>query len=84
MKIENMDERNLGRRTRGRTLTGDRRGFLADDSGQAATEYLLLVAVGLAILVVAVSVVLELRGISDTVADHVRTERAEAIEMLVR
>lgn len=55
-----------------------------DDKAQAATEYLLLVAVGLAILVVAVSVVLELRGISDAVSSHVRTERAEAIEMLVR
>ena len=55
-----------------------------DDKAQAATENLLLVAVGLAILVVAVSVVLELRGISDAVSAHVRAERAEAIEMLVR
>jgi uncharacterized protein (UPF0333 family) len=55
-----------------------------DDRAQAATEYLLLVAVGLAILVVAVSLVLQLRGISDTVAASVRSERAEAIAMLVR
>ncbi len=60
------------------------RGFFGDERGQAATEYLLLVAVGLAILVVAVSLVLQLRGISDTVANHVRSERAEAIAMLVR
>ena len=55
-----------------------------EEDAQAATEYLLLVALGLAVLIVAVGVALELRSLTDVVTARVRTERNDAIATLVR
>ena len=55
-----------------------------DDRAQVSTEYLLLVAVGLAVILVGVGVALQLRSLSDVVASRVRAERNSTLAMLVR
>ncbi len=60
------------------------KGFFCEESGQAATEYLLLIAVSLAIILVGVAVALELRNLSDVVVARVRAERNSTVSMLVR
>lgn len=54
------------------------------EEGQAATEYLLLVAVSLAIILVGVAVALELKNLSDVVVSRTRAERNATIAMLIR
>jgi len=58
--------------------------FSADSRGQAATEYLLLIAVSLAIVLIGVAVALELKNLSDIVVTRVRAERNATISMLIR
>lgn len=58
--------------------------MLMDDRAQVSTEYLLLVAVGLAVILVGVGVALQLRSLSDVVAARVRAERNSTLAMLVR
>ncbi len=55
-----------------------------EEKAQAATEYILLIALGLAVLMVAIGVVLQLRSLADVVVARMRTERNDAISMLVR
>lgn len=58
--------------------------LLEEERGQAATEYLLLIAVSLAIILVGVGVALELKGLSDIVIARTRLERNATISMLIR
>ncbi len=55
-----------------------------DDSAQGSTEYLLLVAMGLAVILVGIGVALQLRSLSDLVVSRVRVERNNTLSMLVR
>ena len=59
-------------------------GFFTEEKGQAATEYLLLIAVSLAIILVGVGVALELKNLSDVVITRTRAERNATISMLIR
>lgn len=58
--------------------------FFTDSRGQAATEYLLLIAVSLAVVLIGVAVALELKNLSDVVITRVRAERNATISMLIR
>ncbi len=58
--------------------------LLSEERGQAATEYLLLIAVSLAIILVGVGVALELKSLSDIVILRTRLERNATISMLIR
>lgn len=51
--------------------------------GQTAAEYLLLVALGLVVLLVGISVALQLRTISTSVTSRVALEENNTIAMLV-
>ena len=55
-----------------------------DDSAQVSSEYLLLIAVGLAVILVGIGVALQIRGLSDLVVSRVRIERNNTLQMLVR
>lgn len=55
-----------------------------DDASQGATEYLLLVAMGLVIILVGIGVALQLRSLADLVVTRVRIERNNTLTMLVR
>ncbi len=52
--------------------------------GQTAIEYLLLVALGVAVVVVGIAVAGQLKGFSDTIMTRVSIERNSTIAMLVR
>lgn len=58
--------------------------FFYETRGQAATEYLLLIAVSLAVVLIGVAVALELKNLSDVVVSRARAERNATIAMLVR
>lgn len=58
--------------------------FLRDSRAQAATEYLLLIAVSLAVVLIGIAVALELRNLSDVVVSRARSERNSTISMLIR
>jgi len=58
--------------------------FHRDCTGQTATEYLMLVAVSLAIVLVGVGVALELKSLSDVVLFRVGSQRNSTLAMLVR
>lgn len=52
--------------------------------GQAATEYILLVALGLLIVVVGIAIAINVKAFTDTVAAHIAMERDATIAMLLR
>ena len=58
--------------------------FFNEEKGQAATEYLLLIAVSMAIILVGVGVALELKSLSEIVITRTRAERNATISMLIR
>jgi Flp pilus assembly pilin Flp len=51
--------------------------------GQTAAEYILLVALGLVVLMVGITVALQLQGISSSVSARVALEENNTIAMLV-
>ena len=55
---------------------------MLDDSAQVSTEYLLLVAVGLAVIIVGIGIAMQLRGMADVVATRVQAERNSTLQML--
>lgn len=52
--------------------------------GQAAVEYLLLIALGLVIVIVGVAVALQVREFTNVVVNRVGIERNATLAMLVR
>lgn len=58
--------------------------FFIEERGQAATEYLLLIAVSLAIILVGVGVALELKNLSDVMIARTRAQRNSTVSMLIR
>jgi len=52
--------------------------------GQAAIEYLLLIALGIAIVIVGVAVALQIREFTSVVVNRVGIERNSTLAMLVR
>lgn len=55
-----------------------------DDAAQVSTEYLLLIALGIAVILAGIGVALQLRGMADAVAGRVQSERNSTLAMLVR
>ncbi len=52
--------------------------------GQTAVEYLLLIALGIAVVVIGVAIAAQLKGFSDAVMTRTGIERNATIAMLVR
>lgn len=55
-----------------------------ESRGQAAVEYLLLIALGLVIVIVGVAVALQIREFTDIVVDRVAIDRNATLAMIVR
>ena len=55
-----------------------------NDKAQAAVEYLLLLAIGLAVVIVGVALASQLKTLSDSVLGRVDAERNSTLSMLVR
>lgn len=58
--------------------------MLEENSGQASTEYLLLLTLGLAIVIVGLAVALQLKGLTDVVLQRAAIERDSAVALLTR
>jgi len=52
--------------------------------GQAATEYILLVALGLVIVVVGIALAFQVKGFTDAIATRIADERNALIAMVLR
>ena len=52
--------------------------------GQAATEYILLIALGLVIVVVAMAIAFQVKGFTDSLSTRIAIERSALISLLVR
>jgi len=52
--------------------------------GQAAVEYILLIALGIFIIVIAFAFALWIKGYSDTLLTEVQTSRAETIQLFLQ
>ena len=57
--------------------------FLKEEKGQASVEYLLLVALGIAVVVMGIAVAAQLKGFTDTLMTRVGLERNATIAMIV-
>ncbi|MBI3588496.1 hypothetical protein HY995_05310 [Candidatus Micrarchaeota archaeon] len=55
-----------------------------EETSQVATEYLLLVALSVAIMLVAVGIAVQFRKIAEVVQNRVGIERNSTVNMLVR
>lgn len=55
-----------------------------EERGQAAVEYLLLIALGLVVVIVGVAVALQIQQFTSVVAERVSIERNSTLAMMVR
>lgn len=58
--------------------------FARDERGQISTEYLLLLALGMLIVIIGVTIALQLKTLSDFVAARTAVERNATMAMLVK
>lgn len=58
--------------------------ILRDNKGQASSEYLLLVALGLVIILVAVSVALKTKDLAELVSLKAENQRNETLSQITR
>lgn len=58
--------------------------MLSDEKGQASSEYLLLVALGLVIVLVAVSIALKTKELAELVSIKAESRRNETLSQLTR
>ncbi|MEK6924160.1 MAG: hypothetical protein AABW54_02895 [Candidatus Micrarchaeota archaeon] len=55
-----------------------------DDCAQVSTEYLLLIAVGLAVILAAIGLTLQLRNLGDLVSARMRQDRNSTLALISR
>ena len=58
--------------------------FFSDEKGQASSEYLLLVALGLVIILVAVSIALKTKDLAELVSLKAENQRNETLSQITR